>query len=286
MIHFDTHDGLPPVGQMVKDFGLNAHKSMGQHFLFDFNLMRKIARAAAPLEEHVIIEVGAGPGGLTRALLAEGAQHVIVIEKDRRAIPLLEVIANHHAGRMTIVHDDALKVNIPALLNGRKARIVSNLPYNVGTELLLNWLNIEPWGIDGNPWYDRMILMFQKEVAQRICAQCDDNHYGRLAILSQLRCECNLLFDVNPAAFTPPPKVWSAVVDLRPIMGVQPCSQKTLSRVTAAAFGQRRKMLRASLKSVFENPIEVLESLNINPEARAETRPIEDFVKLANLVSS
>lgn len=280
MIH-DTslNDGLPSVAQMVRDFGLNTKKSLGQHFLFDFNLMRKIARAAGPFENHVIVEVGPGPGGLTRALLAEGAPHVIAIEKDDRAIPLLQVIAKKYPGRLTIVHGDAMKTDIPALLAGRPARIVANLPYNVGTELLLNWLEAQPY------WYDRMILMFQKEVAQRICAPAGDDDYGRLSIISQLCCECNILFDVNPAAFTPPPKVWSAVVDLRPHDKPLPCDMKALQRVTAAAFGQRRKMLRQSLKAAFSNPIEVLEACEISPESRAEIIGIEGFVRLAEFLT-
>ncbi len=279
----DAPDGLPSVAHMVRDYGLNANKKLGQHFLFDFNLMRRIARAAGPLDSHVIVEIGPGPGGLTRALLMEGAMHVIAIEKDERAIPLLKTIAKAYPNRLTIIHDDALKIDIPALLQGRPARICANLPYNVGTELLIRWLSIAPW--PQNVWYDRMILMFQKEVAQRICAQVDDNHYGRLAIFAQLLCECHHVFDVNPAAFTPPPKVWSAVVDLRPLQTPPPCPTKALQQVTAAAFGQRRKMLRASLKAVFDNPTDVLNNCDIPPEARAETRPISDFVKLANQLS-
>jgi 16S rRNA (adenine1518-N6/adenine1519-N6)-dimethyltransferase len=224
-----------------------------------------------------VIEVGPGPGGLTRALLAEGAKHVIAIEKDARAIPALQQIADHYPGRLTIYEADALTMDWRSIAKG-PTKIVANLPYNIGTPLLVNWLTSENWP----PFYQSLTLMFQKEVAMRIAAKTGDDAYGRLSILCQWRCHATRLFDVNRSAFTPPPKITSSIVQLVPRAVCEPpCKMQLLERVTAAAFGQRRKMLRSSLKSVFENPESLLEPLGIDPTTRAEQLSVSDFARLA-----
>ena len=272
-----TDDGLPPLREVIEAHGLAANKALGQNFLFDLNLTRRIARAAGPLEGFTIVEVGAGPGALTRALLAEGASNVVAIERDRRALPALDEISAHYPDRLQVIEGDALAVDMTALAKG-PVKIVANLPYNVGTPLLINWLSTEVWP----PWYSSLTLMFQKEVADRIAAKVGSNAYGRLSIICQWRCEVKKLFDVNRSAFTPPPKVTSSIVQLVPRARCEPaCSLKSLERVTAAGFGQRRKMLRQSLKSVFQNPEEVLNKLGIAPTARAEELHVEDFGRLA-----
>jgi 16S rRNA (adenine1518-N6/adenine1519-N6)-dimethyltransferase len=270
-------DGLPPLRQVIEAHGLAAKKSLGQNFLFDLNLTRRIARAAAPLTGKTIIEIGPGPGGLTRALLAEGAEKVIAVERDARALPALMEIASHYPGRLHVIEGDALEVDWPSLVQG-PARIVANLPYNVGTPLLLGWLTKGVWP----PFYDSLTLMFQKEVALRIAAAPGSDDYGRLSVICQWRCICKKLFDVNRSAFTPPPKITSSIVQLVP--RVKPdieCTVTALERVTAAAFGQRRKMLRSSLKSVFETPEYILEKLGIDATRRAEELAINDFARLA-----
>jgi 16S rRNA (adenine1518-N6/adenine1519-N6)-dimethyltransferase len=270
-------DGLPPLRDVIETHGLAAKKSLGQNFLFDLNLTRRIARAAAPLDQATIIEIGPGPGGLTRALLAEGAKKVIAVERDARAIPALTEIAAHYPGRLHIIEGDALDVDWTPLING-PTRIVANLPYNIGTPLLLGWLTKGPWP----PFYESLTLMFQKEVALRIAAAPGSNDYGRLSVICQWRCHCKKLFDVNRSAFTPPPKITSSIVQLIP--RVKPdiyCNVTELEKVTAAAFGQRRKMLRSSLKSVFASPETVLEKLNITATKRAEELAVNDFAMLA-----
>lgn len=273
-------DGLPPLRQVIDAYGLAAKKSLGQNFLFDLNLTRRIARAAAPFNTATIIEIGPGPGGLTRALLAEGAAKVIAVERDARALPALAEIAAHYPGKLQVIEGDALDVDWSSLISG-PARIVANLPYNVGTPLLLGWLTKGAWP----PFYDSLTLMFQKEVALRIAAAPGSNDYGRLSVICQWRCVCKKLFDVNRSAFTPPPKITSSIVRLVPRAKPEiECTVTALERVTAAAFGQRRKMLRSSLKSVFDTPEQVLEKLGIDATRRAEELAVNDFARLALLV--
>ncbi|WP_084572833.1 16S rRNA (adenine(1518)-N(6)/adenine(1519)-N(6))-dimethyltransferase RsmA [Methylocapsa aurea] len=271
---------LPPLRDIVAKHGLAAKKSLGQNFLFDLNLTGRIARAAAPRTAAAIIEVGPGPGGLTRALLAEGAQKVIAIERDERCLAALAEIAVHYPGRLDIISGDALEIDLAALVgDARPARICANLPYNIATGLLTRWVESEPWP----PWFDRLVLMFQREVAERIVASpAQRAAYGRLAVLCNWRCETRILFDISPAAFTPPPKVTSALVELTPRAEPLPCQAKLLSEITQAAFGQRRKMLRQSLKAVAQaDAMELLARANIAPTARAEEIDIAGFAALA-----
>jgi 16S rRNA (adenine1518-N6/adenine1519-N6)-dimethyltransferase len=273
-------DGLPPLGSVVRSLGLSARKSLGQHFILDLNLTRRIARAAGPLDGTTVVEIGPGPGGLTRALLLEGAGRVIAVERDERCRPALEAIAARYPGRLQVHFADALGVDWPALL-GRgtgKAVIAANLPYNVATLLLTGWLDTEPWP----PWFARMVLMFQREVAERIVAAPASKAYGRLAVLAQWRTRARLLFALKPEAFTPTPAVASAVVELTPLERPQPeCRAETLARVTAAAFGQRRKMLRQSLKPLARDPEALLAATGLDPTARGETLTVRDFARLA-----
>jgi 16S rRNA (adenine1518-N6/adenine1519-N6)-dimethyltransferase len=273
-------DGLPSLGDVVRSLGLSARKSLGQNFILDLNLTRRIARAAGPLAGMTAIEVGPGPGGLTRALFLEGAQRVIAVERDERCRPALEAIAGRYPDRLAVHYGDALKADWQALAAGSGAKpvIVANLPYNVATLLLVGWLESEPWP----PWYGRMVLMFQKEVAERIVAAPGVKAYGRLAVIAQWRTRPRLLFTVKPDAFTPPPKVSSAVVEFTPIERPAPaCSVKTLGAVTAAAFGQRRKMLRQSLKSLPAEPEALLAAAGIAPTLRGEALSVGDFARLA-----
>ncbi len=272
-----SDDGLPPLREVIQAHGLAANKALGQNFLFDLNLTRRIARAAGTLEGFTIIEVGPGPGGLTRALLAEGASKVVAIERDHRALPALADISAHYPDRLQVIEGDALTIDMLGLTKG-PTKIIANLPYNIGTPLLIAWLSTAVWP----PWYQSLTLMFQKEVAQRIVARPGSKAYGRLSIISQWRCEVKMLFDVNRIAFIPPPKVTSSIVQFLPRLKCEPaCSQNGLERVTAAGFGQRRKMLRQSLKSVFADPERVLLKLGIAPTARAEELRVEDFGRLA-----
>lgn len=273
-------DALPPLRDVVGAHRLVAKKSFGQNFLFDLNLTSRIARAAGPLDGATIVEIGAGPGGLTRALLAEGAARVIAIERDWRCLAALEEIAAHAPGRLEIVAGDALDINLGEFAGGRRpARICANLPYNVATALLTKWLQSEPWP----PWFDRLVLMFQREVALRIVATpASRADYGRLAVLANWRAATRILFDVPSAAFTPPPKVTSSVVELVPRATPLPCDASLLSEVTEAAFGQRRKMLRQSLKALGVEPLALLERAAIDPRKRAEEIPVEGFIALAN----
>lgn len=270
-------DDLPPLSDVIRRFELSARKSLGQNFLLDLNLTSRIARAAAPLEGATIVEIGPGPGGLTRALLAQGVKRVIAIERDERAIPALEEIAQRYPGRLTIVNDDAMTFDPRPLLGGERAKIVANLPYNIATVLLIDWLCTEPWP----PWYDMMVLMFQREVAERIVARENDDAYGRLGVLANWRAETKILFDISPSAFVPPPKVTSSVVRLIPRAAPEPVDRRALERVAAAAFGQRRKMLRQSLKSLGIDPALLAAAAGIDPTRRAETIPVSGFVAMA-----
>ncbi len=270
-------DDLPPLRDVIKRHQLSARKSLGQNFLLDLNLTTRIARAAGPLEDATVIEIGPGPGGLTRALLALGAKRVIAIERDDRAVAALEEISVRYPGRLDIVNADAMHFDPRPLLGSERAKIVANLPYNIATALLIGWLSIEPWP----PWFDTMVLMFQREVAERIVAHDGDEAYGRLAVLANWRAETKILFDISPAAFVPPPKVTSSVVRLLPRMAPMPCDRKSLEQVAAAAFGQRRKMLRQSLKSLGVDPARLAAAADIEPTRRAETIPLAGFVAMA-----
>ncbi|WP_294537576.1 16S rRNA (adenine(1518)-N(6)/adenine(1519)-N(6))-dimethyltransferase RsmA [uncultured Rhodoblastus sp.] len=275
---------LPPLREVVATHGLAAKKSLGQNFLFDLNLTGKIARAAGPLSEATILEIGPGPGGLTRALLASGAKRVIAVERDERCLPALAEIAAHYPGRLDVVAADALTLDYPTFLGAHNVagpvRICANLPYNIGTPLLAGWLTQPDWP----PFYERMVLMFQREVAKRIVATpLERADYGRLGVLSGWRCAARILFDVPPSAFTPPPKITSSVVELVPREKPLKCSVKALEALTLAAFGQRRKMLRQSLKSL-PLPVDVLDLLaqaGIEPTRRAEEVEIAGFCALA-----
>ncbi|MDO9417571.1 16S rRNA (adenine(1518)-N(6)/adenine(1519)-N(6))-dimethyltransferase RsmA [Pararhizobium sp.] len=271
-------DGLPPLGDVIRRHGLDARKALGQNFLLDLNLTQKIARTAGLLDGVTVIEVGPGPGGLTRAILALGAAKVIAIERDARCLPALAEIADHYPGRLEVIEGDALKTDFESLAAGLDGpvRIIANLPYNVGTQLLVNWLLPRTWP----PFYESLTLMFQREVGLRIVATADDDHYGRLGVLCGWRTEARMAFDVPPQAFTPPPKVTSSVVHLIPRPNPIPCSAAALEKVTMAAFGQRRKMLRQSVKSLGGEAL--LAKANIDPQRRAETLSVEEFCTLAN----
>ena len=270
-------DDLPPLREVIRRHALSARKSLGQNFLLDLNLTARIARAAGPLDDATVVEIGPGPGGLTRALLALGARRVIAIEHDERAIPALHDISERYPGRLEVVCADAQSFDPRPLLGGAKAKIVANLPYNIATALLVGWLSIEPWP----PWYEMMVLMFQREVAERIVAGENDEAYGRLAVLANWRAETKILFDISPSAFVPPPKVTSSVVRLVPRQQPEPCDRKLLEQVAAAAFGQRRKMLRQSLKSLGIDPARLAAAAGVEATRRAETIPVSGFVALA-----
>jgi len=272
---------LPSLSETVKTHGLGANKKLGQHFLLDMNLTDKIARLAEPLAGHSVAEIGPGPGGLTRALLLRGAEKLVAIEMDERFVPALAEIGDQSEGRLEIAQGDALKYDIAAHLPAPR-KIVANLPYNVGTKMLINWITASPI------FWNQLVLMFQLEVAQRVVAAPGEAHYGRLAVLCQSVAQCRLAFEVPARAFTPPPKVDSAVVVLDPLE--TPFEDlKMLGRVTQAAFGQRRKMLRRSLRSLAEQSGLVLEdwleSCGVDPKARPETLPVTAFQKLANFIS-
>ena len=273
-------DGLPPLRDVISTHGLNAKKSLGQNFLLDLNLTQKIARAAGDLDGAVVLEVGPGPGGLTRALLACGARKVIAVERDTRCLPALQEIADHYPQRLEIVEGDALDVDFAALAGSETIRIVANLPYNIGTPLLVSWLLTEPWP----PYFASLTLMFQKEVAQRIVARPGTSAYGRLSVLAGWRMEAGIAFDVPRQAFTPPPKVTSSVVHMTPRGTPFACAASDLAKVTQAAFGQRRKMLRQSLKILGGEKL--LADTGIDPRRRAETLTVEEFCSLAQAVHS
>jgi 16S rRNA (adenine1518-N6/adenine1519-N6)-dimethyltransferase len=293
-----TIDDLPPLREAIRRHGLSARKSLGQNFLLDLNLTARIARAGGALDGVTVVEIGPGPGGLTRALLAAGAQHVIAIERDRRAIAALGDIAARYPARLTVIEGDALCCDVVPYLAPRAvpapapdpapagargpARIIANLPYNIATALLVRWLGAEPWP----PWYDSMVLMFQREVAERIVAAPGTSQFGRLSVLTGWRSEAKILFDVAPTAFVPPPKVTSSVVRFVPRAQPLPCATASLARVTAAGFGQRRKMLRQSLRALGRDPQALLATAGIDPAARAQDIPVDGFVALANALDA
>jgi len=269
-------DNLPPLREVIAAHGLSAKKSLGQNFLFDLNLTRRIARAAGPLDGTTIYEVGPGPGGLTRALLAEGAAKVVAVERDERCIPALEEIAQAHPGRLEIVHGDALALDERTLFKDEPVRVAANLPYNVGTALLVKWLTASEWP----PFWQSLTLMFQREVAERIVAKPDSEHYGRLSVLTQWRATAKILFDVSRSAFVPPPSITSSIVRLEPLAEpIAPANLRDLENVTQAAFGQRRKMLRQSLKPLL--PEDAVRAAGVDPTRRAETLSVAEFAALA-----
>ena len=273
-------DDLPPLREVIAAHGLNAKKSLGQHFLFDFNLTRRIARAAGPLEDATILEIGPGPGGLTRSLLSEGAGHVIAIERDERCLEALHEIAERYDNRLEIVPGDALAIDERKLLDEHRVkgtvRIAANLPYNMGTALLIKWLTADAWP----PFWSSLTLMFQREVAERIAAKPGSASYGRLSVLVQWRARVKLLFDVSRSAFVPPPNVTSAVVRIEPLAApVATARLQALEIVTAAAFGQRRKMLRQSLKALLSEA--AIRAAGIDPTARPEQLKVEELAALA-----
>ncbi len=271
-------DDLPPLRDVIRRHDLSARKSLGQNFLLDLNLTARIARASGGLEGVTVVEVGPGPGGLTRALLALGADRVVAIEKDSRAVAALAEVAEHYPNRLEIIEGDALAFDPESVVTGQ-ARIVANLPYNIATALLVGWLTPGRWP----PWWDSLTLMFQREVAERITAQPGSESYGRLGVLCGWRTDAKIMFDVPPSAFVPPPKVTSSVVRLVPRADPEPCNARDLEIVTQAAFGQRRKMLRQSLKGVFRDPLAVLEMAGIDQTQRAEQLTIAQFAHLATL---
>ncbi|WP_342362934.1 16S rRNA (adenine(1518)-N(6)/adenine(1519)-N(6))-dimethyltransferase RsmA [Terrarubrum flagellatum] len=272
-------DDLPPLRDVVRAHGLAPRKSLGQNFLFDLNLTARIAREAGDLTKGVTVEVGPGPGGLTRALLAAGARKVVAIEQDERFLPALAEIGARYPGRLEVIHGNALEIDLAQIASGEALQVVANLPYNVGTPLLTNWLEQESWP----PAWTSLTLMFQREVAERIVATPDERaDYGRLAILAGWRATSRILFDVPPAAFTPPPKVTSSIVRIEPRQSPAPCRLESLTKVAQAAFNQRRKMLRQSLKSLGVDASALLEKAEIDPTARAEAIPVDGFVALAN----
>ncbi len=269
-------DGLPPLRDVIQRYGLDARKALGQNFILDLNLTQKIARTAGPLEGITVIEVGPGPGGLTRAILSLGAARVIAIERDTRCLPALAEIADHYPGRLEVIEGDALNTDFAALVPDGPLRVIANLPYNIGTQLLVNWLLPPSWP----PFWQSLTLMFQKEVGLRIVATEEDDHYGRLGVLAGWRTEAQIAFDVPPQAFTPPPKVTSSVVHIVPRPNPIECAAARLERVTMAAFGQRRKMLRQSLKPLGGEAL--LARAGIDSARRAETLSVEEFCRLAN----
>jgi 16S rRNA (adenine1518-N6/adenine1519-N6)-dimethyltransferase len=268
-------DKLPPLREVIATYDLAPKKSLGQNFLFDLNLTRKIARAAGAEDGGVFYEVGPGPGGLTRALLVEGAHKVIAVERDARCLPALAEVAAAYPGKLDVISADAMELDEAALLP-QGVRIAANLPYNVGTAILIKWLTVEAWP----PVWASLTLMFQTEVAQRITAQPGSEHYGRLSVLAQWRCTAKILFDVNRGAFVPPPNVTSAIVRLEPRNApLAPCHLADLEKVTAATFGQRRKMLRQSLKPLGGE--QLAQEAGIDPTARPEDLTIPQFAALA-----
>ncbi|EAQ03470.1 dimethyladenosine transferase [Pseudooceanicola batsensis HTCC2597] len=276
-----TIDGLPPLREVIATHGLAARKSLGQNFLLDLNLTAKIARQAGDLSGCDVLEIGPGPGGLTRGLLAEGARRVLAIEKDARCLPALAEIAAAYPRRLEVVNGDALEVD-PLTRLTPPIRIVANLPYNVGTELLVRWLTPDRWP----PYWDSLTLMFQREVAERIVARPGGKAYGRLALLASWRAEARITLSLPPEAFTPPPKVSSAVVHLTALPEPRyPADPRVLERVVAMAFNQRRKMLRAALKGLAPDIEDRLRAASIAPTDRAETVSLEQFCALARAVS-
>ncbi len=272
-------DNLPPLREVIAAHGLAAKKQLGQNFLLDLNLTARIARTAGSLEGITVIEVGPGPGGLTRALLAEGARRVVAIERDERALPALAEIAAAYPGRLEVISGDALEIDYAALADG-PTRIIANLPYNIATPLLTGWLTIEPWP----PFFESLTLMFQREVAERIVAKPGEDAYGRLGVLCGWRAEARIAFDVNRNAFVPPPKVTSSVVLLKPKSVDSAVEVRDLERVTKAAFGQRRKMIRQSLKATGVPVETLLAAADLRGDERAEDLPVEAFLTMAKVL--
>jgi 16S rRNA (adenine1518-N6/adenine1519-N6)-dimethyltransferase len=271
-------DGLPPLRDVIAAHDLRAKKTLGQNFLFDLNLTRRIARAAGPLQDATIYEIGPGPGGLTRALLFEGAARVVAVERDERCLPALTEIADVYPSKLEIVSADALKLDESALFGTSRVRVAANLPYNIGTALLVKWLTAPRWP----PFWDSLTLMFQREVAERIVAVPGTGAYGRLSVLAQWRSSAKILFDVSRSAFVPPPKITSSIVRLEPLDApVAPALLADLEKVTAAAFGQRRKMLRQSLKDLAADAEERIRAAGIAPTARPERLSVAEFANLA-----
>jgi 16S rRNA (adenine1518-N6/adenine1519-N6)-dimethyltransferase len=271
-------DDLPPLRDVIAKHSLGAVKALGQNFLLDLNLTARIARTGGPLEGVTVVEVGPGPGGLTRALLACGAERVVAVERDRRCLPALAEIADAYPGKLEVIEGDALTEDLAARVGGGPARIIANLPYNVATPLLIGWLRADPWPA----WWTSATLMFQKEVAERIVATPEDDAYGRLGVLAGWRTEARIAFEVDPRNFVPAPKVTSAIVHLTPREKPLACDMSQLEKITAAAFGQRRKMLRSSLKALRRDTEAWLEGAGIAPTARAEEIDVAGFVRLAN----
>jgi 16S rRNA (adenine1518-N6/adenine1519-N6)-dimethyltransferase len=275
-------DGLPPLREVINQYGLQAKKMLGQNFLTDLNLTTKIARSAGKLENSIIYEVGPGPGALTRGLLMSGAHKVVAVEMDHRCIDALNDVSVAYPGKLEVHEGDALKMDELELIgdiNGKDVHIIANLPYNVGTALLVKWMTADNW----KPWFKSLTLMFQKEVGQRIVATPKTKAYGRLSVLCQFRADTRILFDISPQAFTPPPKVTSCIVQIVP-RDEEPGApkQKILERVVSAAFNQRRKMLRASLKAMGVDPLPKLAAAGVKETSRAEELSVEDFCRLAN----
>ncbi|HWI87233.1 MAG TPA: 16S rRNA (adenine(1518)-N(6)/adenine(1519)-N(6))-dimethyltransferase RsmA [Sphingomonas sp.] len=268
---------LPPLREVIARHGLSAEKSLGQNFLLDSQLLERIARVPGPLDGARVYEVGPGPGGLTRALIGAGA-HVTAVERDRRCLPALAELSDAASGRLEIIHGDALEIDEPAIV-GEGAHVVANLPYNVGTALLVRWLGGESWP----PWWRSLTLMFQKEVAERIVARPGSGTYGRLAILAQWRATARIALPVHRSAFVPPPKVMSAVVHIVPAEQPERVKPATLERLTGAAFGQRRKMLRQSLKGM-PGALDALDMLGLDATRRAETLGLQDFIAIARII--
>lgn len=274
-------DDLPPLRDVIARHDLRAVRSLGQNFLLDLNLTARIANAAGALDGATVIEIGPGPGGLTRSLLTAGTKRVIAIERDRRCLAALAEISDRYPDRLNIVEGDVLKIDISTFAEGRTL-IIANLPYNIATPLLIGWLQAAPWP----PYYESLTLMFQREVAERIVATPGSKAYGRLGVLVGWRAEATILFDVDPRAFTPSPKVVSSLVHLVPRKTPHPCDTRVLERVTAAAFGQRRKMLRQSLKSLGVDVTELLSVSGIDGTRRAEEIDIAGFVAMTNTLVS
>jgi 16S rRNA (adenine1518-N6/adenine1519-N6)-dimethyltransferase len=261
---------------------LAPRKALGQNFLLDLNLTSRIARSAGSLQGFHVLEVGPGPGGLTRAILAAGADHVTAIEMDERCLPALAEIAAHYSGRLSVVAGDALSTNMAALARGRPTHIIANLPYNVASPLIIGWLQTEPWP----PWFASITVMVQREFAERLAATPDQRKdYGRLSVLTALRAEARILFNVPPTAFMPQPKVMSSVVQLMPRANAPVFTMRLLEDLTRAAFGQRRKMLRQSLKSLGESAT-LLEGCGISPQKRAEELWPDDFLKMVRALEA
>lgn len=276
-----TLDGLPPLRAVIAAHGLSAQKRLGQNFLLDLNLTAKIARLAGDLTGADVIEIGPGPGGLTRALLAAGARHVWAVEKDPRCLPALAEIAAHYPGRLSVIEGDALALDLAARA-AAPVKVIANLPYNVGTELLLRWLTPPAWP----PFWQSLTLMFQKEVAERIVAAPGSGAYGRLSLLAQWRAEARIVMTLPPEAFTPPPKVHSAVVQITALPGPRfPADPAQLSALIARAFNQRRKMLRAALRGFAPDMEAKIEAAGLQPTARAEEISLEGYCKLAQLLA-